>query len=451
MENNELMNLHVRNLYDALRDTFYMSNIGFSAVRLIFLKYVSDNYIGAYTREEMSAYGRVTRLLATDAVNASIDTLEAALNVVDKHYNLGGLITNTVYDYGTDLFGFDEERQRRVASQADFKKIFSALSKMDLADDTAFTKGKMLVSALVSNLYRYMAGRFTAPHISRSELCTLAKNILQIKDDEVFLDFAAGIGATTTAITRDSGCKILHYDIDRKVLPIAAMLYIMNGAADFSFAQKDFSELVTNEQNNDASVADKIFVDLSLPQGSSISQREARIDATETAIHLLKENGKAIITTTFGSLSSGTAQAIKARGALLNTGYISHVVSLPISWASTNATINLIIVSKAKNDKILFVNADTNAFKEYVGGQGERVARYSPPISEKGLTLLADVINNNKEVPSLSKLVPLSQIASNDFNLAPVTYIADVELMTSSIDEIDEELTALYRALSSLL
>ena len=125
MENNELMNLHVRNLYDALRDTFYMSNIGFSAVRLIFLKYVSDNYIGAYTREEMSAYGRVTRLLATDAVNASIDTLEAALNVVDKHYNLGGLITNTAYDYGTDLFGFDEERQRRVASQADFKKIFS--------------------------------------------------------------------------------------------------------------------------------------------------------------------------------------------------------------------------------------------------------------------------------------------------------------------------------------
>lgn len=80
----------------------------------------------------------------------------------------------------------------------------------------------------------------------------------------------------------------------------------------------------------------------------------------------------------------------------------------------------------------------------------EAVARYSPPISEKGLTLLADVINN-KEVPSISKLVPLSQIASNDFNLAPVTYIADVELMTSSINEIDEELTALYRALSSLL
>lgn len=449
MENNELMKLHVRRLYDALRDTFYMANIGFSAVRLIFLKYVSDNYIGAYTREEMSAYGRVTRLLATDALDASIDTLETALGVVDKHYNLGGLITNTAYDYGTDLFGFDEERQRRVASQADFKKIFSVLSKMDLADDNAFTKGKMLVSALVSNLYRYMAGRYTAPHISRSELCTLAKDVLQIKDGEVFLDFAAGIGATTTEITRNSCCKILHYDIDKKVLPIAAMLYIMNGANDFSFAQKDFNDFTLNNVTNP--MADKIFVDLSIPQGSAISQREARIDATETAIRLLNDNGRAIITTTYGSLSSGASQSIQTRKRLLNMGYISHIVSLPISWASTNATINLIIVTKTTNDKILFVNAGTSAFKEYLCGQAERVARYSPPISKEGLTLLADIINNYKEVPSLSKLVPLSQIKKDDFNLAPVTYVADVETATSSLDEINEELASLYRTLSVLL
>lgn len=446
--NHSLIEKYVYNLYNALRDAYYASNFGFSVIRLIFLKYAADNSLGSCNMNDMSAYLRLHKMLsAVGKTNIGANAIAPVLSIIDNHYGLNGLLSSTADEFASDLFGLDIEKTRQTASEKNISLIFESLNQMDLEDDQKFSKGKALASALVDNMHRYMASRYTAPHVSRNELCTLAKRILKINDSDVFMDFAAGIGATSTAITENTNCRVINYDIDPNVLPISAMLHIMSGINNFTFAQKDFTQLISN---SNTSTVNKIFVDPALITGY-LGQRELRILAIDTATHLLSDNGKAIITATAGTLSNGATRLVQQRKAFVNERFISHVVALPITWASTTATINLIILTKTKNDHILMVNACSNTFKGYVEPQSARMARLSPPISEEGIDLLVDIINNKKEVPALSRKVSIDEIINRNYDIFPATYIFETSKIDLTIDAIDKELAELYNSLQLLI
>lgn len=447
MTNTEkLMDQHVHNLYDTLRDNYHSYSFGFSVVRLIFLKYAADNSLGSCTMNDMSAYIRLHKMInASGDTDMGANSIAPVLSIIDNHYGLNGIISSTANDFIDDLFGLDESRIRRGANAKSFSLIFAALGKMDLEDDSTFSKGKALARSLINNMHRYMASRYTAPYISRNELCLLAKGLLKIKDHDVFMDFASGVGATSTAITIDTNCRVINYDIDSAVLPISAMLHILCGLKNFTFAKKDYLGLSGDTTHG---TIDKIFVDPPLFAGGALNQLESKLAALETAIDLLADGGKAVITAVAGILSHGSERTIAHRKNLVAKRHISHVVALPISWASTTASINLVVLSKTRCDSILMINACSNAFKEYICPQSARIARQSPPISNEGIALLIDTINNNKEIPSLSKMVSVDALLEKDCNLFPVAHISETIKVASSLDAVNAELESLYRSLS---
>ena len=51
-------------LQEELNRVFYAKNTGFSAVRLFFLKYITDNFVGATTKEDMQHYARIQKMSA---------------------------------------------------------------------------------------------------------------------------------------------------------------------------------------------------------------------------------------------------------------------------------------------------------------------------------------------------------------------------------------------------
>lgn len=446
IENSKYVN-YIFSLYNSLRGAFFSKNIGFSVIRLVFLKYASDNCLGAETREEMQAYMRVQCIFAARDIDGGPNGLVPVLSLLDERYQLNGLMRNAVNEYAKELFGLDDSWIRKNASTRDFVEIMSVLSSMDLTDDLiTHEKGKLLALNLIENLqYHGENARLASPYYSRRELGSLINKILNVNDNETFLDFCSGIGTTTISAVGSKNCKILCNDIDQECLSVAAMLYMMCGYEEFKldiknrFPSEYYPGMVIDEENK---IADKIFVDP--PIGLRVKNhplRESSLIALDSAASLLKENGTAIVMVPASVLSSKFIATIKLREELIGNGYVQSVVALPLTFIRTSVSMYMIVLSKKQNKDVLFVNytSFTNKANKLRGGN---------LVSEEQLDKLAQIVCNSESVENVSRRVGLHEIVSKEFDLTPMLYIAEAKQKeTISIEEIDSELKNLYAKL----
>lgn len=76
MEKIDIVNIaKISLLQEELNRVFYAKNTGFSAVRLFFLKYITDNFLGATTKEDMQHYALVQKMLAARDVEGGPNAL----------------------------------------------------------------------------------------------------------------------------------------------------------------------------------------------------------------------------------------------------------------------------------------------------------------------------------------------------------------------------------------
>lgn len=445
----------VYHLYDVMRDTFFSKNIGFGVIRLIFLKYASDNCLGAYTREEMQDYIKVQKLFAARDVGAGPNGIVPVLDLMDKHYNLGNLMHSSINEYAKELFGLDDSWNKKNTSERNFVEIMSILSSMDLTDNLETHEvGKVLVSVLVDNLqYHGENAKFASPYYSRREIGVLANKILNVKDNEIFLDFCSGVGTTTITSVGYAKCKVINHDINEEALSVASMLYIMYGYEDFVMEQKDgFPEAFSDvEEKPVFEIADKIFVDP--PLGIKIKNnplRDSAIIALSSAAAYLKDNGTAIVAIPSSALGGMGNFAGLLREKLVGNQYVQAVIALPMAWPGTMVSMNLVVLSKRQNKGVLFVNACGNALKNIfdINERTYKRTKGNVPFSDNQLDELASIINDGKEIDGLSRLVDLNEIVAKEYRLIPNLYVSDViETDSVSLKEIDDELDALYSKL----
>ena len=449
-------------LYDALRGAFFFKNIGFSVIRLVFLKYASDNCLGAYTREEMQDYIRVQRQFAARDVDGGPNAVRPVLMLIDREYDLHHLIESTINDYARELFGLDESWNRKNATSRNFARIMSVLSRMDLTDDlTTFEKGKAIVEVLISNLNAHgETAKASAPYYSSQELNTIAKALLAVSDNETYLDFCSGVGTSTISIVGDSKSRIFHCDVNEEMLSVSAMLLIMSGHSGFVLTNQDC--LDTEERGfeiNDNFVgepvmgiaADKIFVDPPLGlkcRGNSL--RESYYVAVQKAVATLKEGGKAIVAVPGGALFNSANKSKLFKEYLLGNGYIEAVVSLPITWSSTAVTVNFLLVSKNRNSEIYFFNGCSEECKRLLGK--ELKTKGPVQISDNGLKWITDILVNKHVVECVSRFVSYDEILNKEFDIIPTQYIQDRTIFEDvSLSEIDAELKSLYERLATFI
>ena len=439
--------LKISLLQEELNRVFYAKNTGFSAVRLFFLKYITDNFVGATTKEDMQRYALVQKMLAARDVEGGPNALIPVLQIVDSYYNLNGLLKDAINEYAKELFGLDSSWNRKTATLDGFKRIMDALAGIDLTEEpNSQKKGQDLVQNLLDGLQSRSDGnRFMGEFASKSEVGILSRGILQVKEGETFLDFASGTGTTTVLSVGDQECNINNADINRESLSIAAMLYIMNGYKHIKMTCEDVLSNPDIEWE-----ADKIFVDA--PIGMKVSNLRygaGLIDSTILSIYkvleCLNENGLAVVTVPSGFLFGTVKMQTAAKRELVNKGYLQAVIALPINWFGTGVTINLLVLSKQqKRDKVLFLNAHSTGFAKYV----QKVNGKLTSITQEGLDEILDIFHNNTEIEGLSSNISIQTIEGKDYDLMPTTYIKErLEEDDMTVEEIDAELEKLYASL----
>ena len=454
------------NLYDELRSAFFHKSIGFSVIRLVFIKYATDNCLGAYTREEMQDYSRLQRVFAARDIGAGPNGLVPVLSLLDKEYKLNGLMHKSINDYARELFGLDDSWNKKNASDKNFERIMSILSTMDLIDDMhTFEKGKAIVNVLACNLYSHgTTDKSSAVYYSSHELNAIASKLLNVQEGESYLDFASGIGISTLSVVDNSSSPIVHCDINEEILTVSAMLLIMSGHHNFRLINKDCFDCegtladekdvlgspIVDEEGAPL-MADKIFVDPPLGmkcRGNAL--RDSHYVAVQKALASLNDGGKAVIAVPASALFTSSKKANLFKEYLLGNGYVESVISLPMTWSGTTVTINLLVLSKKKTYDIFFFNGASEECKRIV--DKDLKSRSAMQINQKGLEWISEILINKLTVEGVSRTVNYEKIVFNEYDIIPTRYIQEKNIIdNTTVEEIDSQLKALYKKLISLV
>ena len=152
-----------------------------------------------------------------------------------------------------------------------------------------------------------------------------------------------------------------------------------------------------------------------------------------TALKLLKENGRAVIITTLGSLFRAGAEET-LRNKIIGFDYIEAVIELAGGlFTNTGIPCAMIVFNMNKSqemkNKIQFINAD----EIY-----ENVRRGKNILNEKNISTILDIYRNKKEVEDISKIVELKEIVNA--NLSPIKYVVKTEFESTNYGRVKIQL-----------
>lgn len=137
-------------------------------------------------------------------------------------------------------------------------------------------------------------------------------------------------------------------------------------------------------------------------------------------VRSLKRNGKGAIVLPHGVLFRGNAEAV-IRTNLIRKGYIKGIIGLPANlFYGTGIPACIILIDKenAQNRKGIFmIDAGKGFIKE---GNKNR-------LREQDIHRVADVFNHEEQIPGYSKMVSITEIEANEFNLNIPRYIESQE------------------------
>ncbi len=137
-------------------------------------------------------------------------------------------------------------------------------------------------------------------------------------------------------------------------------------------------------------------------------------------IRSLKRNGKGAIILPHGVLFRGNAE-VEIRKNIIKKGYIKGIIGLPANlFYGTGIPAAIIVIDKenANNRKGIFM---INAGKGFIKDGNKNRLR------EQDIHQIADVFNNQREILGYSRMVSITEIEKNEFNLNIPRYIDSLE------------------------
>lgn len=391
---------------------------------IITLKYVSDKGIGMAQVSDFEKYRRVSDyfrgMKASDYPGADISLI----------------VTSLEKKTGTELHVLRMRFSEKIFNQFINNINLTILPGWNLSSLDGDEKKEELdnVVQAVNNLSAMYYSRRALSAASYA-LYRLVRNILDVTVDDTFVDYVAGSGISTFAITEGMAREYRLYDIKNKSSIL--LLSILFGSDNLRFEERDLSSEII-----DISVADKIFMDP--PLGLTYIDSDFQCDGVATrdlagicllrAVQALKECGTAVITST-GPYLAGTQKQIQlVREYIINKHTLKAVVSLPGSWYGSAVKTNLFVLSKEKNEKVVFVDAtkckiDTES-EAYIDENGNDMT-----------TSIADIIKNSL-VTDISNVVLYNDVDIG--NISPIAYLQPVGSTNISVEEINARLKVLY-------
>lgn len=164
----------------------------------------------------------------------------------------------------------------------------------------------------------------------------------------------------------------------------------------------------------------------------------------------LSEKGSAAIVCFPGVMYRGGAER-EIRKYMVEENFVDCVISLaPNLFFGTSIAVCILVLRKNKTDKnTLFINAN----EEFIKVTNKNM------LSKENLENILKLYTDRAEVPHLSKLISIEEIAKNDYNLSVSSYveakdtreIIDIKALNQEIEEIVKRQSALRNRIDSLV
>lgn len=168
-------------------------------------------------------------------------------------------------------------------------------------------------------------------------------------------------------------------------------------------------------------------------------------------IDSLKDDGIMIVSMSQSFLSKNTLEILR-KYLVFEKNYIDTIISIPNELSRPQSSEIVVIFRKNKNiGDILFIDMSTDYSLKRERYNVPGLFRKNLTFDEDSLLKVADVFGNRKVVDKYSNVVPISEIASNEFNLSISRYVDTFEgefIRLEDLKNEKEEITSKIKVLN---
>nr|WP_224746770.1 type I restriction-modification system subunit M [Pelovirga terrestris] len=421
---------------DELRGGMDASQYKDYILTLLFVKYVSDKYAGNRNAlilvPEGGSFADMVKLVGNKEIG---DRINKIISRLAEENDLKGVID--VADFNNeDQLGKGQEMVDRLSRLV---KIFDG---MDLRANRA--EGDDLLGDAYEYLMRNFAtesgkskGQFYTPaEVSRIMAKIIGINRTTSQDHTVY-DPTCGSGSLLLKASDEAprGMSIFGQEMDNATAALARMNMILHDCPtaeiwkDNTLSVPHFKERDGSLKMFDYAVANPPFSTKAWSNGFNPNDDQYRrfeygVPPDKNGdyaflLHLiksLKSTGKGAIILPHGVLFRGNAEAV-IRKNLVRRGLIKGIISLPANlFYGTGIPACILVIDKEQaqgRDRIFMIDAGKGFMKD---GNKNR-------LRSQDIHKIVDVFNKQLELPRYSRMIPLEEIAANDYNLNIPRYI----------------------------
>ncbi|MER0335436.1 type I restriction-modification system subunit M [Vibrio vulnificus] len=428
---------------DELRGGMDASQYKDYVLTMLFIKYVSDKYkndpYGMIVIPEGASFDDLVALKGDKEIGDKINKL--IIGKIAGENDLKGVID--VADFNDeDKLGKGKEMVDRLT------KLVGIFEGMDLSDNRA--DGDDLLGDAYEYLMRHFAtesGKSKGQFYTPSEVSRILAKVVGIKPDmprsTTVYDPTCGSGSLLLKASDEAknGLSVYGQEMDVTTSALAKMNMILHGhvsdvksiAQGNTIASPAFKDANKQLKTFDFAVANPPFSNKNwtsgiVPKEDLYARFEWGIPPEKNGdytflLHIiksLKSTGKGAVILPHGVLFRGNAEA-NIRENLIKQGYIKGIIGLPANlFYGTGIPACIIVIDKENchaRKGIFMVDASKGFMKD---GNKNR-------LRSQDIHKVVDVFTNQLELPRYSRMVPLSEIAENEYNLNIPRYIDSSE------------------------
>ncbi|MEX5869428.1 type I restriction-modification system subunit M [Providencia hangzhouensis] len=425
---------------DELRGGMDASQYKDYVLTMLFMKYVSDKYKGdPYGMIVVPQGASFDDMVALKGDKEIGDKINKIISALAEENDLKSVID--VADFNDeDKLGKGKEMIDRLS------KLIGIFEGLDLSSNRA--DGDDLLGDAYEYLMRHFAtesGKSKGQFYTPSEVSRILSKVIGIDSntpqDATVYDPTCGSGSLLLKASDEAprGLSIFGQEMDNATSALARMNMILhNNATAKIWKGNTISDPQWKEANGqlktfDFAVANPPFSNKNWTNG--INPKEDEFDRFSWGIppekngdyafllHIiksLKSTGKGAVILPHGVLFRGNAEA-RIRENLIKQGYIKGIIGLPANlFYGTGIPACIIVIDKEHaqaRESIFMVDASKGFIKD---GNKNR-------LRSQDIYKIVEVFTKQLEQPRFSRMVPLSEIVANDYNLNIPRYIDSSE------------------------
>lgn len=425
---------------DELRGGMDASQYKDYVLTILFMKYVSDKYkgdpYGLIVVPQGASFDDMVKLKGNKEIGDKINKIISALA---EENDLKGVID--VADFNDeDKLGKGKEMVDRLSN------LIGLFEGLDLSSNRA--DGDDLLGDAYEYLMRHFAtesGKSKGQFYTPSEVSRILAKVIGInsntRQDTTVYDPTCGSGSLLLKASDEAprGLSIFGQEMDNATSALARMNMILhNNATAKIWKGNTITDPQWKEENGqlktfDFAVANPPFSNKNWTNG--INPQEDQFDRFSWGVppekngdyafllHIiksLKSTGKGAVILPHGVLFRGNAEA-RIRENLIKQGYIKGIIGLPANlFYGTGIPACIIVIDKehaSMRESIFIIDASKGFIKD---GNKNR-------LRSQDIYKIVEVFTKQLEQPRFSRVVPLSEIEANDYNLNIQRYIDSSE------------------------